>query len=46
MQPKKIIVYIIPLAITLIIGMVYFVFFYGKAKVAYPVSAKQLNFFA
>lgn len=43
MLPKKIITYLIPLAVALIIGVVYFIFFYGKLKVAHPVPGDLIN---
>ncbi len=43
MPPKKIIIFVIPLAVAIIVGMIYFIFFYGKLKVTHPVSRDLIN---
>ena len=43
MQAKKIIFYTIPLAIALIVGLIYFLFFYGKLKVAQRIPRDLIN---
>ena len=43
MPLKKIIIYFIPLAVALIVGAVYFGFFYGKLEVANRIPRDLIN---
>lgn len=43
MPPKKIIFYAIPLVVALIVGAVYFIFFYGKLEVPNRIPRALIN---